>query len=166
MYAGRRRILIQGAVSEACHARHAAWMRLHKTLQSAGPSGTVRKYVDDIVLVAKRTHFAVNLCQAYRRAHRSLTQANMKVNLKKTVVRCNAAKAKRLVMKVWKSGGLPPLKVTTHQTFQNPGEPGWLGAAAGGACSGKVLAARSNQRLQSGQGGTSLANWSQEAQKP
>eukprot|EP00971_Amphidinium_carterae_P241300 4791190-Amphidinium_carterae.1 len=37
----------------------------------------------------------------------------MKVNLKKTVVPCNGAKAKRLV-KVWKSGRLPPLKVTTR----------------------------------------------------
>eukprot|EP00971_Amphidinium_carterae_P347327 6489264-Amphidinium_carterae.2 len=85
---------------------------LIKTLQIAGPKVEVRKYVD--VLVAKGKNFAVHLCQAYRRVHRSLTQANMKVNLKKTVVPCNGAKAKRLVKKVWKNGRLPPLKVTTR----------------------------------------------------
>eukprot|EP00971_Amphidinium_carterae_P067576 1338164-Amphidinium_carterae.3 len=35
----------------------------------------------------------------------------MKVNLKKTVMVCNGSKAKKLIQKVWKTGGLPPLKV-------------------------------------------------------
>eukprot|EP00971_Amphidinium_carterae_P205299 4074816-Amphidinium_carterae.1 len=78
MYAGRRRILIQGAVSDAVQATHGmppgcghAVDLLHaflsKTLQSAGSKVEVRKYVDDMVLVAKGNHFAVHLCQAYRR---------------------------------------------------------------------------------------------------
>eukprot|EP00971_Amphidinium_carterae_P127459 2525378-Amphidinium_carterae.1 len=37
----------------------------------------------------------------------------MKVNLKKTVVICNGANAKRLLMKVWRAGRLPPPRVTT-----------------------------------------------------
>eukprot|EP00971_Amphidinium_carterae_P163972 3251067-Amphidinium_carterae.2 len=38
----------------------------------------------------------------------------MKVNLKKTVVICNGANAKRLLMKAWRVGWLPPPKVTTR----------------------------------------------------
>eukprot|EP00971_Amphidinium_carterae_P026319 519143-Amphidinium_carterae.1 len=38
----------------------------------------------------------------------------MKVNLKKTLVICNGANAKRLLMKVWRAGRLPPLRVTTR----------------------------------------------------
>eukprot|EP00971_Amphidinium_carterae_P223601 4436503-Amphidinium_carterae.1 len=116
---------LESAVSEPVHATHGMQLGcghavdlLHafliKTLQSAGTKVQLRKYVDDMVLVAKGKNFAVHLCQAYRRLHRSLTQANMKVNLKKTVVLCNGAKAKRLVKKVWKTGRLPPLKVTTR----------------------------------------------------
>eukprot|EP00971_Amphidinium_carterae_P077015 1521748-Amphidinium_carterae.2 len=85
---------------------------LIKTLQCAGPKVEVRKYVDDMVLVGKGK--TVQVCQAHRRVRRNLTQANMKVNLKRTVVLCNGAKTKRLVKKVWKTGRLPPLKVTTR----------------------------------------------------
>eukprot|EP00971_Amphidinium_carterae_P157107 3114108-Amphidinium_carterae.1 len=38
----------------------------------------------------------------------------MKVNLKKTVVICNGANAKRLLMKVWRAGRLLPPRVTTR----------------------------------------------------
>eukprot|EP00971_Amphidinium_carterae_P019834 390674-Amphidinium_carterae.1 len=38
----------------------------------------------------------------------------MKVNLKKTLVICNGANAKRLLTKVWRAGRLPPLRVTTR----------------------------------------------------
>eukprot|EP00971_Amphidinium_carterae_P273953 5437239-Amphidinium_carterae.1 len=107
MYSGPRRILIQGSVSEPVHATHGmpagcghAVDLLHafllKTLESAGAQVEVRKYVDDMVIVAKGPHFAVEVCQAYRRVHRSLTQAKMKVNLRKIVVLCNGAKAKRM----------------------------------------------------------------------
>eukprot|EP00971_Amphidinium_carterae_P219712 4362311-Amphidinium_carterae.1 len=62
MYAGHRRILIQGAVSDPVQTTHGmppgcghAVDLLHafllKTLQSAGSKVEVRKYVDDIVLV-------------------------------------------------------------------------------------------------------------------
>eukprot|EP00971_Amphidinium_carterae_P351074 6491897-Amphidinium_carterae.2 len=88
MYAGRRRVLLQGAVSEPVTATHGmppgcghAVDLLHafllKTLQSAGRRVSV---------------------------HKSLTKANMEVNLKKTVVICNGASAKRLLMKVWRAG--------------------------------------------------------------
>eukprot|EP00971_Amphidinium_carterae_P114652 2271596-Amphidinium_carterae.1 len=39
----------------------------------------------------------------------------MQVNLKKTVVIRNGAKAKRVLMKVWKAGGLPPPRITTQE---------------------------------------------------
>eukprot|EP00971_Amphidinium_carterae_P152721 3027054-Amphidinium_carterae.4 len=125
MYAGRRRILIQGAVSGSVQTTHGmppgcghAVDLLHafllKTLQSAGSQVEVRKYVEDMVLVATGHQFALHLCHAYRRAHSSLTKANVQVNLKKTVVLCNGAKAKKLVQKLWRTGRLPPLKVTTR----------------------------------------------------
>eukprot|EP00971_Amphidinium_carterae_P351193 6491966-Amphidinium_carterae.1 len=127
MYAGRRRVLLQGAVSEPVTAIHGmppgcghAIDLLHafllKTLQSAGRHVSVRKYVDDMVLVAQGPCFARHLCHGYRQVHKSLTKANMiqKVNLKKTVVICNGANAKRLLMKVWRAGRLPPPWVTTR----------------------------------------------------
>eukprot|EP00971_Amphidinium_carterae_P241970 4804262-Amphidinium_carterae.2 len=68
-----------------------------------------------MVLVASGPCFAGHLCYGYRQVHKSLTKANMKVNLKKTVVICNGANAKRLLMKVWRAGRLPPSKVTTRE---------------------------------------------------
>eukprot|EP00971_Amphidinium_carterae_P165904 3288554-Amphidinium_carterae.1 len=67
-----------------------------------------------MVLIASGPCFAGHLCYGYRQVLRSLTAANMKVNLKKTLVICNGANAKRLLMKVWRSGRLPPLRVTTR----------------------------------------------------
>eukprot|EP00971_Amphidinium_carterae_P224822 4460165-Amphidinium_carterae.1 len=87
---------------------------LLKTLQSAGRHVSVRKYVDDMVLIASGPCFAGHLCYGYRQVLKSLTKANMKVNLKKTLVICNGANAKRLLMKVWRAGRLPPLRVTTR----------------------------------------------------
>eukprot|EP00971_Amphidinium_carterae_P275928 5475106-Amphidinium_carterae.1 len=89
MYAGRRRVLLQGAVSESVTATHGmppgcghAVDLLHafllKTLKSAGRHVSVRKYVDDMVLVASGPCFAVHLCYGYRQVHKSLTAANMK----------------------------------------------------------------------------------------
>eukprot|EP00971_Amphidinium_carterae_P233542 4634806-Amphidinium_carterae.1 len=77
MYAGRRRVLLQGAVSEPVTATHGmppgcghAVDLLHafllKTLKSAGRHVSVRKYVDDMVLVASGPCFAGHLCYAYR----------------------------------------------------------------------------------------------------
>eukprot|EP00971_Amphidinium_carterae_P260313 5164637-Amphidinium_carterae.1 len=125
MYAGRRRVLLQGAVSEPVTATHGmppgcghAVDLLHafllKTLQSAGRHVSVRKYVDDMVLIASGPCFAGHLCYGYRQVLKSLTAANMKVNLKKTLVICNGANAKRLLKKVWRAGRLPPLRVTTR----------------------------------------------------
>eukprot|EP00971_Amphidinium_carterae_P350262 6491460-Amphidinium_carterae.2 len=82
-----------GAVSEPVTATHGmplgcghAVDLLHafllKTLQSAGRHVSVRKYVDDMVLVASGPCFAGHLCYGYRQAHRSLTKVNMEVNLK------------------------------------------------------------------------------------
>eukprot|EP00971_Amphidinium_carterae_P256400 5090926-Amphidinium_carterae.1 len=126
MYAGRRRVLLQGAVSEPVTATHGmppgcghAVDLLHafllKTLKSAGRRVSVRKCVDDMVLVA--CCLRPLLCWAplpWIPVRKSLTKANMKVNLKKTVVICNGANAKRLLMKVWRAGRLPPPRVTTR----------------------------------------------------
>eukprot|EP00971_Amphidinium_carterae_P350462 6491558-Amphidinium_carterae.2 len=125
MYAGRRSVLRQGAVSEPVTAIHGmppgcghAVDLLHAfllmTLKSAGRHVSVRKYVDDMVLEASGPCFARHLCYGYQQVHKSLTKANMKVNLKKTVVICNGANAKRLLMKVWRAGRLPPPRVTTR----------------------------------------------------
>eukprot|EP00971_Amphidinium_carterae_P086779 1717279-Amphidinium_carterae.1 len=67
-----------------------------------------------MVLIASGPCFAGNLCYAYRQVLKSLTAANMKVNLKKTLIICNGANAKRLLTKVWRAGRLPPLRVTTR----------------------------------------------------
>eukprot|EP00971_Amphidinium_carterae_P309674 6154257-Amphidinium_carterae.1 len=51
---------------------------LLKTLKSAGRHVSVRKYVDDTVLVASGPCFAGHLCHGCRQVHKSLTAANMK----------------------------------------------------------------------------------------
>eukprot|EP00971_Amphidinium_carterae_P084209 1667072-Amphidinium_carterae.1 len=65
---------------------------LFKTLQSAGRHISVRKYVDNMVLVATCYNFAGKLCYGYGQVHRNLAAANARVNLKRTVVICNGAK--------------------------------------------------------------------------
>eukprot|EP00971_Amphidinium_carterae_P244788 4860245-Amphidinium_carterae.1 len=116
MYSGRRRILIQGAVSlpvlatnglppDCGHAVDVLHAFLRNTLQDAGRQVTVRKYVDDMVLVAKGPGFATNLCQGYRQVCKPLTRANVLVNPKKTVVICNGTNAKRLLMRVGGKAG-------------------------------------------------------------
>eukprot|EP00971_Amphidinium_carterae_P154596 3065692-Amphidinium_carterae.2 len=73
MYVGRRRVLLQGAVSEPVTATHGmppgcghAVDLLHafllKTLQSVGRHVSVRKHVDDMVLIASGPCFAGHLC--------------------------------------------------------------------------------------------------------
>eukprot|EP00971_Amphidinium_carterae_P208450 4135785-Amphidinium_carterae.1 len=94
--------------SHSWYAVHLLHAFLLKTLQSAGGQLTVRKYVDDMVLVAKGPNFASKLCHGYRQVPKIFAQANVLVNLKKTEVICNGTKAKRLLMKVWRHGRLPP----------------------------------------------------------
>eukprot|EP00971_Amphidinium_carterae_P234850 4660208-Amphidinium_carterae.1 len=76
-FSGRRRVLLQGAVSEPVTATHGmppgcghAVDLLHafllKTLKSAGRHVSVRKCVDDMVLVASGPCFAGHLCHGYR----------------------------------------------------------------------------------------------------
>eukprot|EP00971_Amphidinium_carterae_P137110 2717150-Amphidinium_carterae.2 len=81
---------LESAVSTPVTAIHG--MPLGCGHASAGRQVTDRKYVADMVLVAP----------------------NMQVNLKKTVVICTGAKAKRLLMKVWRAGTLPPPRITTR----------------------------------------------------
>eukprot|EP00971_Amphidinium_carterae_P089629 1774291-Amphidinium_carterae.1 len=82
MYAGRRRVFLQGAISDPVTATHGmplvcghAVDLLHafllKTLKSAGRYVFVRKYVDDMVLVASGLCFAGHLCYGYRQVHKS-----------------------------------------------------------------------------------------------
>eukprot|EP00971_Amphidinium_carterae_P090951 1800221-Amphidinium_carterae.1 len=80
MYCGNSRILIQGAVSGAVRSTcglprvrtccRPSTMNLHafliRTLQSAGRQVEVRKYVDDMVLVAAGPHFAHYLRDSYK----------------------------------------------------------------------------------------------------
>eukprot|EP00971_Amphidinium_carterae_P201002 3988585-Amphidinium_carterae.1 len=67
-----------------------------------------------MVLVAKGPGFASNLCQGYRQVYKTLTHAIMLVNPKKTVVICNGANAKRLLMRVWRKGRLPLPRIPTR----------------------------------------------------
>eukprot|EP00971_Amphidinium_carterae_P003459 68099-Amphidinium_carterae.2 len=94
MYSGSRRILIQGAVSEAVQSTCGlppgcglAVDLLHtfliRTLQRAGRQVEVRKYVDDMVLVASGPHFAHYLHDGYRNVIKAPNQANMQVNLRR-----------------------------------------------------------------------------------
>eukprot|EP00971_Amphidinium_carterae_P134074 2656924-Amphidinium_carterae.1 len=83
-----QRILIQGAVSASVKSTcglppgcglavdllHAFLIR---TLQRAGRQVEVRKYVDDMVLVASGPHFAHHLRDSYRNVLKALKQANM-----------------------------------------------------------------------------------------
>eukprot|EP00971_Amphidinium_carterae_P100890 1996133-Amphidinium_carterae.2 len=105
MYSGSRRILIQGAVSEAvkniCGLPPGCGLAvdlLHafliRTLQSARRQVEVRKYVDDMVLIASAPYFAHHLRDSYRDVMKALRQANMQVNPKKTVIICNGAHTK------------------------------------------------------------------------
>eukprot|EP00971_Amphidinium_carterae_P166228 3294739-Amphidinium_carterae.2 len=105
MYSGSRRILIQGAVSDAVQSTRElppgcglAVDLLHafliRTLQSAGRQVEVRKYVDNMVLVAAGLYFAHHLRDSYRDVRKALKQANMQVNPKKTVVVCNGTHTK------------------------------------------------------------------------
>eukprot|EP00971_Amphidinium_carterae_P147845 2930466-Amphidinium_carterae.1 len=125
MYSGNRRILIQGAVSGAVRSTcglppgcglavdllHAFLIR---TLQSAGRQVEVCEYVDDMVLVAAGPHFAHYLRDSYKSVLKALKQANMQVNQKKTVVICNGTHTKNKLMRAWRSGLLPPVKITTR----------------------------------------------------
>eukprot|EP00971_Amphidinium_carterae_P049371 973026-Amphidinium_carterae.1 len=125
MYSGNSRILIQGAVSGAVQSAcglppgcglvvdllHAFLIR---TLQSAGRQVEVRKYVDDMVLVAHGPHFAHYLRDSYKSVQNALKQANMQVNPKKTAVICNGTHTKNKLTKTWCSGLLPPVKITTR----------------------------------------------------
>eukprot|EP00971_Amphidinium_carterae_P330704 6463872-Amphidinium_carterae.1 len=91
MYSGNRRILLQGAVSNAVQSTcglppgcglavdllHAFLIR---TLQSAGRQVEVRNYVDDMVLVAAGAHFAHYLRDSYKSVLKALKQANVQVN--------------------------------------------------------------------------------------
>eukprot|EP00971_Amphidinium_carterae_P206867 4104714-Amphidinium_carterae.2 len=83
---------------------------LIKSLQCAGRQVEVRKYV----LISSGPNFAGNLCFAYRKVLKSLTDVNMRVNAVKTVVLCIGSVAKCKLMQVWRHGRLPPLQITTR----------------------------------------------------
>eukprot|EP00971_Amphidinium_carterae_P193317 3836290-Amphidinium_carterae.1 len=88
------------------------------TLRSAGRQVEVRKYVDNMVLVAAGLYFAHYLRGSYRSVPRALTHVNMQVNPSKTVVVCNGTRAKQkpwLHWQVWRAGRLPPVKFTTRE---------------------------------------------------
>eukprot|EP00971_Amphidinium_carterae_P277870 5515465-Amphidinium_carterae.2 len=84
MYSGKRRILVQGAVSDGVtatcglppgcgHAVDMLHVFLIKSLRCAGNQAEVRKYVDDMVLISSGPGFAGNLCFAYSQVLESLT---------------------------------------------------------------------------------------------
>eukprot|EP00971_Amphidinium_carterae_P209623 4158181-Amphidinium_carterae.1 len=66
-----------------------------------------------MVLISRGPNFAGNLCFAYRQIVKSLTDVNMRVDARKTVVLCNVSVAKLNLMKVWRVGRLPPVQITT-----------------------------------------------------
>eukprot|EP00971_Amphidinium_carterae_P011711 230580-Amphidinium_carterae.1 len=127
IYSGSRRILIQGAVSDAVQSTCGlppgcglAVDLLHAflihTLQSAGRQVEVRKYVDDMVLVASGPYFAHYLRDSYRDVIKALRQANMQVNPKKTVIICNGTHTKNKLTRAWRAGLFPPahVRITTR----------------------------------------------------
>eukprot|EP00971_Amphidinium_carterae_P135663 2688083-Amphidinium_carterae.1 len=65
-----------------------------------------------MVLVSSGPHFAHNLRDSYKCVLKA--QAIMQVNPKKTVVICNGTHTKTKLMKAWRSGLLPPVKITTR----------------------------------------------------
>eukprot|EP00971_Amphidinium_carterae_P102344 2026227-Amphidinium_carterae.2 len=79
----------------------------------------------------------------------------MKVNLKKTIVLCNGAKAKKLKQKVWRTGRLPPLIVTRVMTFKqamNRVLKTLYGAEVGGMSVARVNDVRVSARKALGKG--------------
>eukprot|EP00971_Amphidinium_carterae_P047606 937765-Amphidinium_carterae.1 len=88
---------------------------LTRTLQSAGRQVEVRKYVDDMdhmVLVASGPYFAHYLWDSFRDVIKALRHANMQLNPTKTVVICNGTHMKNKLKKAWRTGLMPPVKIT------------------------------------------------------
>eukprot|EP00971_Amphidinium_carterae_P198993 3949031-Amphidinium_carterae.1 len=86
-------------------------------LQSAGRQVEVRKYVDDMVVVAAGPYFAHYLRDSYRDVLKALKQGNygnMQVNPKKMVVVCNGTHTKNKLKRAWRAGLLPPVRITTR----------------------------------------------------
>eukprot|EP00971_Amphidinium_carterae_P151505 3003768-Amphidinium_carterae.1 len=91
MYRGRRRILVNGALSEAVEATSGipagcglAVDLLHAFLQhhlnASNLKVPVRKYVDDMVLAASGRGCAFELREAFRSVRQVLTEAGMQLN--------------------------------------------------------------------------------------
>eukprot|EP00971_Amphidinium_carterae_P136280 2700252-Amphidinium_carterae.1 len=120
MYSGNRRILIQGAVSGAVQSTcglppgcglavdllHAFLIR---TLQSAG------RHVEWMIWSWLLPDLTLpTTCEIATKTCLKLKQASMQVNPKKAVVICNGTHTKNKLKRAWRSGLLPPVKITTR----------------------------------------------------
>eukprot|EP00971_Amphidinium_carterae_P347286 6489211-Amphidinium_carterae.1 len=67
-----------------------------------------------MVLVAAGPHFTHYLRDSYKSVLKALKQATIQVNPKETVVICNGTHTKNKLMRAWRAGLLPPVKITTR----------------------------------------------------
>eukprot|EP00971_Amphidinium_carterae_P303923 6039353-Amphidinium_carterae.1 len=117
MYRGRRRILVNGALSEAVVATSGipagcglAVDLLHAFLQhqlnASHLKVSVRKYVDDMVLAASGRGCAFELREAFRSVRTVLTDAGMQLNKAKCVVVANTDACRQECRKAWRGMGV------------------------------------------------------------
>eukprot|EP00971_Amphidinium_carterae_P337072 6473724-Amphidinium_carterae.1 len=117
MYRGRRRILVNGALSEPVVATSGipagcglAVDLLHAFLQHKLDASklkvAVRKYVDDMVLSASGKGCAFTLREAFKAVRRVLEDAGMQLNKAKCVVVANTDPCRRECRRAWDRMGV------------------------------------------------------------
>eukprot|EP00971_Amphidinium_carterae_P051932 1022282-Amphidinium_carterae.2 len=119
MYRGRRRILVNGALSEPVVATSGIpagcglavdLADLHAFLQhklyASKLKVSVRKYVDDMVLSASGKGCAFALREAFKAVRRVLEDAGMQLNKSKCVVIANTAACRRECRRAWDRMGV------------------------------------------------------------
>eukprot|EP00971_Amphidinium_carterae_P031997 630290-Amphidinium_carterae.1 len=126
MYRGRRRVLVNGAVSSAYLARSGlpAGCALAVDLLDCFLSRVLgeasirqisfRKYVDDLVLYSTGQQCGNTLLQAFKEVRGAMTTAGMVLNPKKTKVVVNGRVARQSVKRSWRGRNLPALELTVR----------------------------------------------------
>eukprot|EP00971_Amphidinium_carterae_P042113 827393-Amphidinium_carterae.1 len=126
MYRGRRRVLVNGAVSTAYQARSGlpAGCALAVDLldcflsrvlgQASIREITLRKYVDDLVLYSTGKQCGSTLLFAFKEVRHAMTEAGMVLNAKKTKVVVNGRAARQSVKSSWRGRSLPSLELTVR----------------------------------------------------
>eukprot|EP00971_Amphidinium_carterae_P096643 1912854-Amphidinium_carterae.3 len=128
MYRGRRRVLVNGAVSSAYQTRSGLLAGcalavdlldcfLSRVLGEASIRKiSLRKYVDDLVLYSYGKHCGSTLLLGFKEVRQAMTEAGMVLNAKKTKVVVNGRVARQSVKRSWRGRSLPSLELTVRVT--------------------------------------------------